>query len=46
MCVWNYTSYDAGLMARYVFNIFDVDGAESLSRDECDAMLRMIHYNQ
>ena len=33
-------------MAQFVFNIFDIDGVQSLSMDECDAMLRMVHHNQ
>ena len=44
--VWNYCSYDVELMATYVWNIFDIDGTKSLSLDELDAMMRMIHYNQ
>ena len=44
--VWNYCSYDVEFMATYVWNIFDIDGTKSLSLDELDAMMRMIHYNQ
>ena len=44
--VWNYCSYDVELMTTYVWNIFDIDGTKSLSLDELDAMMRMIHYNQ
>ena len=39
VCVWNYASYDARLIAQYIFNI-------CLSTSECDAMLRMVYYNQ
>lgn len=33
-------------MAQFIFNIFDIDGIKTLSIDECDAMLRMVHHNQ
>lgn len=45
VAIWNYSSYDARLMAQYLFNIFDIDGIKTLSTDECNAMLRMVYYN-
>ena len=46
ICVWNYCTYDQHLMAKYVFDIFDIDGVKSLSIDELDALLRMVYVNQ
>jgi Ca2+-binding EF-hand superfamily protein len=46
ICVWNYCTYDQELMAKYVFEIFDIDDVKSLSIDELDALLRMVYVNQ
>jgi hypothetical protein len=34
VCVWNYASYYARLMAQYIFNTVDIDNMKSLSTDE------------
>ena len=45
VCVYNYATYDARLLATYIFDIMDVDKKQILSLDECDAMMRLVYYN-
>ena len=42
LCIWNLCSYDKEMMARYLFNIFDIDRVEEISLHEVDAMMRLI----
>lgn len=41
--VWNYCTYDASLVARLVFDIFDCDRLRKLTVPELDAMIRMLY---
>ncbi len=42
---WNYASYDPKLMAKYIFNIFDIDKQGKLSFEECDALIRLVYFD-
>ena len=41
--MWNWNTYDAGLITKLAYNIFDVDGCGVLDMAECDALLRMVY---
>lgn len=41
--IWNYCTYDAALVTKLAFDIFDVDKSGSLEMAECDALLRMVY---
>eukprot|EP00628_Pelagophyceae_sp_CCMP2097_P040115 CAMPEP_0184268318 /NCGR_PEP_ID=MMETSP0977-20130417/32075_1 /TAXON_ID=483370 /ORGANISM="non described non described, Strain CCMP2097" /LENGTH=658 /DNA_ID=CAMNT_0026574113 /DNA_START=89 /DNA_END=2062 /DNA_ORIENTATION=+ len=41
--VWNFNTYDASLVAKLAYNIFDVEQTGSLDMSECDALLRMVY---
>lgn len=41
--VWNFCTYDAGLLTKLAFSIFDVEKTGSLEMAECDALLRMVY---
>ncbi|CAM9446134.1 unnamed protein product, partial [Ascophyllum nodosum] len=41
--VWNYCSYDTKLIAKLLFDIFDVDRRGIITMAELDAMLRMLY---
>ncbi|CAM9217683.1 unnamed protein product [Hapterophycus canaliculatus] len=41
--VWNYCTYDTTLVAKLLFDIFDVDKRGKVTMAELDAMIRMLH---
>ena len=41
--VWNWNTYDASLIAKLAYNIFDVDREGKIDMAEADAMLRMVY---
>ena len=41
--VWNWNTYDASLIAKLAYNIFDVDRKGEIDMAEADAMIRMVY---
>lgn len=45
VCIWNFTSYDVKMIARWLFNIFDIDRLGRISIDETYALMRFVYCN-
>uniref|UniRef100_A0A7S4QMY1 EF-hand domain-containing protein n=2 Tax=Ditylum brightwellii TaxID=49249 RepID=A0A7S4QMY1_9STRA len=41
--IWNFCTNDMHLLAKFAFDIFDIDRNEELSIEEIDALVRMVH---
>ena len=41
--IWNFCTYDASLITKFAFDIFDVDDLGKLQLAECEALLRMVY---
>jgi serine/threonine-protein phosphatase 2B regulatory subunit len=41
--IWNFCTYDALLITKFAFDIFDVDNIGKLQLAECEALLRMVY---
>ncbi|GMH78178.1 hypothetical protein TrST_g878 [Triparma strigata] len=41
--IWNFCTYDALLITKFAFDIFDIDDLGKLQMAECEALIRMVY---
>ena len=41
--IWNFCTYDAMLITKFAFDIFDIDDLGKLQLAECEALIRMVY---